>query len=169
MRSHLLALVSLSSSKQRSGYRLGFHFCGGVLPSISRRYATPQMRRFIENDRTSNSSSVLSEFPTGQQESLHSPLDTPESNDGQHKGSNDMVSLESQMRIRINEKDFRIADLISSCDHFQMKSSLLEREISYRELQSERVRARTVKLRHAVSRLFSEQTTAQRSLWTDED
>ena len=119
------------------------------------------MRRFIDNDRTSNSSSVLSEFPIGQQESLHLPLDTPESNDGQHKGFNDMVSLETQMRIRINERDVLIADLISSRDHFRMKSSLLEREISYRELQSERVRARTIKLEHAVLRLFSEQTAAQ--------
>jgi hypothetical protein len=50
-----------------------------------------------------------------------------------------------------------------------MKASLLEREISYHELQSKRVEARTIKLEHAVLKLFSEQTAAQRLLWTDED
>jgi hypothetical protein len=47
-------------------------------PSISRHYATPQMRDFIERGRTSNSSAVSSEVPPGQHVSLHSTsLDTP--------------------------------------------------------------------------------------------
>jgi hypothetical protein len=80
-----------------------------------------------------------------------------------------MVSLEAQLRIRIDEKDVRIADLVSSRDLFQMKASLLEREVGYHDLQSKRVEARTIKLEHAVLRLLSEQTAAQRSLWTDKD
>ena len=80
-----------------------------------------------------------------------------------------MVSLEAQLRIRIDEKDIHIADLVSSRDLFQVKASLLEREVDYHKLQSKRVEARTTKLEHAVLRLFSEQTAAQRSLWTDED
>jgi hypothetical protein len=100
------------------------------------------MRRFIDNDRAMNSSSVLSEVSPDQHVYLHSTsLDTPGTNDGQNKGSNDMVSLEAQLRIRINEKDVRIADLVSSRNIFQMRASLLEREISYRELQRKRVEA----------------------------
>jgi hypothetical protein len=80
-----------------------------------------------------------------------------------------MVSLEAQLRIRIDEKDIRITDLVLSRDLFQMKASLLEQEADFRRLQSKRVDARTIKLEHAVMRLFSEQTAEQRALWTDED
>jgi hypothetical protein len=93
----------------------------------------------------------------------------PGTNDRQNKGSNDTVSLDAQLRIRINKKDIRIAALVSSRDLFQMKASLLEREADFRKLQSERVDAHTIKLQHAFMRLFSEQTAGQRALWTDED
>ena len=105
------------------------------------------MRHFIDRGRASNLSAVLSEVPPGQHVSLHSKsLDTPGTNNRQNKGSNDMVSLEAQLCIRIDKKDIRIADNVSSRDLFQMKASLLEREADFRRLQSDRVDARTIKL-----------------------
>ena len=41
------------------------------------------------------------------------------------------------LRIRIKNKDLRIASLISSRDLLQMQSSLLQRAVRFHELQSE--------------------------------
>ena len=74
------------------------------------------MRRFIENDRASNSSSVSTAVLPGQDVLVQSPLPDLEPDGEQQEDSEDLSSLETQLRIRIDEKDVRIADLESSRD-----------------------------------------------------
>jgi hypothetical protein len=92
-------------------------------PSISWAYATPQLRSFVEHDRVSNltnSSSVSTSVLPDQGVPVRPPLSDLES-DGEHQeDSEDSSSLEAQLRIRIDEKDARIASLESSRDLIQM-------------------------------------------------
>ena len=54
-------------------------------PSISRAYATPQLRRFIENDRASNSSFISTLVLPGQDVLVQSPLSDYEPDGEQQK------------------------------------------------------------------------------------
>jgi hypothetical protein len=73
------------------------------------------------------------------------------------------------LRIRLNEKDLCIADLISSRDLFQMKAALFEQDADFHQSRSKHVSARATELEHAVMRLFSEQNATQRASWSDKE
>lgn len=134
------------------------------------------MRWYFEHHRGTNhvpsprSPSRDNAVTPGTHVSLHSTsLNTPGTNDGPNKSSNDMESFIKQTRFFLEEKEDRIAELVADRDLLQTKVILHDRDAEYQRLHEARLDSRIRALEHyAVMRFMAEQTP-QRASWTDED
>ena len=126
------------------------------------------MRCYFEHHRGTNRSpsqrspSHDNAVPPGTHACLHSTsLDTPGTNDGQSKGSNDMESFIGQIQIRLKEKDNRIAGLVADRDLLQTRVILHNKETEYHRICETWLSSRAHELEHAVMRFMAEQTPEQ--------
>ena len=85
-------------------------------PSTSRRYATPEMEDYFESRRNSTLAPLVTvdSSQSSRHMSLHSTSpDTPDTIDSQIDDSSNVQSIEIQLRIRLDDKNERIAELVS--------------------------------------------------------